>query len=96
MDYKHHNCIINERTIEDIQNYNKKEIKKNFEDLDYLKAFLKKFAIKHYEQLTSASKLYGIFYNEFEDYEINYNIFPEETKKKYISKYKKQKIFIFK
>jgi len=35
MDYKHHNCIINERTIEDIQNYNKKEIKKNFEDLDY-------------------------------------------------------------
>lgn len=55
LEYLNHNYIINENIIKDMEQYNKNEIIKNFENLDYLKIFIKKYAIKYNNEITSAS-----------------------------------------
>ena len=72
IEYEQHNFIINETAIKEIENYNKEGTKKKLEGIEYLKIFLKKYAIKNNHIITSASKLNVIFTNEFDNYDNNY------------------------
>jgi len=88
LEYQHHNYNINQMTIKDIINY---EIKIKLKDIKYLQVFIKKYAIKHNEECTSASKLFNIFNEEFGKIDIDYNSLTDNEKINYLEKYKKKK-----
>ena len=54
---------------------------------------MKKYALKNNEIITSASKIYNIFINEFGTINLNYDSLTIEEKEKMINRYKKKKNF---
>ena len=91
IDYEHHNYNINEKTIKDIYNYDINSIKIKLKDVKYLQVFIKKYAIKHNDRSTSASKLYNIFTEEFGNIKLDYSSISTEEKNKWLERYKKKK-----
>ena len=60
-------------------------------DVKYAQSFLKKYAIKNNEIITSFTKLYNLFVEEFGKIALNCNSLTAEEKEKIILKYKKNK-----
>jgi hypothetical protein len=51
-------------------------------NIKYLQTFLKKFAIKNDETITSYSKLYNLFLEEFGEIKLNFDsLYPNKEKK---------------
>ena len=93
IDFEHHNYNINQMAIKDIMNYEINQIKLKLTDIKYLQIFIKKYAIKHNEECTSAAKLFNIFTEEFGHIELDYNSLTEEEQNKYIERFKNKKKF---
>ena len=91
MPYDKHNYTINEKTSEDMNNINKEDLNEKLKDIKYLQVFLKKYAIKNNIKVTSASKLFNIFSEEYGTIELDYNSINDEEKVKLIKTIKKIK-----
>ena len=91
MPYDKHNYTINEKTSEDMNNINKEDLNEKLKDIKFLKVFLKKYAIKNNIKVTSSSKLFNIFSEEYGTIELDYNSINDEEKVKLIKKIKKIK-----
>ena len=91
IDYNSHNYVINETAIKDLDSYDINNIKKKLIDIKYAQNFLKKYAIKNNNIVTSISKLVNIFTEEFGNIKLNYDTLTIEEKNKYINKYRKTK-----
>ena len=84
--------MINEETINDLNNINRDELLHKFKDIKYLQVFLKQYAtIKNNVRITSASKFYNIFIEEFGEIELDYSILNTEEKEKLMQIIKKIK-----
>ena len=94
LEYQHHNYNINQMTIKDIINYEINEIKIKLKDIKYLQVFIKKYAIKHNEECTFASKLFNIFNEEFGKIDIDYNSLTDNEKINYLKRKKNYLIVI--
>ena len=55
---------------------------------------MKKYALKNNDIITSSSKLYNTFINEFGIVNLNFESLTIEEKEKMINRYKKKKIFM--
>ena len=91
MPYDKHNYKINGKTSEDMNNINKEDLNEKLKDIKYWQVFLKKYAIKNNIKVTSSSKLFNIFSEEYGTYELDYNSINHEEKVKLIKKIKKIK-----
>lgn len=91
IEFNQHNYIINEETVKDLNNINKEELLNKFKDIKYLQIFLKKYAVKNNAKVTSASKLYNIFNEEFGEIDLDYDSLNAYEKEKYLQKIKKIK-----
>lgn len=84
--------MINEEIVNDLNNINKDELLHKFKDIKYLQVFLKQYAtIKNNVRITSASKFYNIFIEEFGEIELDYSILNTEEKEKLMQIIKKIK-----
>ena len=84
--------MINEEIVNDLNNINKDELLHKFKDIKYLQVFLKQYAtIKNNVRITSASKFYNIFIEEFGEIDLDYSILNTEEKEKLMQIIKKIK-----
>ena len=89
--YENHNYIISLTLKNDFNNYNIDDLKKKLSNIKYIQNFLKLYVIKNNEIISSVSKLYNIFNDEFGEIKLNYNSLTNEEKNLLISRYKKRK-----
>jgi len=88
--YNEHSYFFNNIIKEDINNLNKKEIKKKLCNCKYIKIFFKYILEKHSEIGQSPQKLLNVFNNEYGDINLNYELISKEEEKKIIENYKKR------